>query len=255
MKSFVRFLCVAGLTVAGAMGAAVAYLHFAGDGWFGSDDLIPMTFWSVLLGLIVATAARLLWRRLGAVRTPWRFAVLVPIGGLIGLGWTMAVAWFIGPWIFTFGFPVLSSFVGGGLLGGIGAASIASPRTWPIALLLAAAVGLGVVRLNAWINTPDPQVRVIVKPDATAEEVQAVWDDVLGHPVGASGHDLLPGISQVTDTGRQGNSEVLVVSLEKRMSDSEREALMARIRSSPLVTAVVPVVPEDSTAAQPPMSY
>lgn len=242
------------ITVLGALGAAVLYL--AGNAWFGAGDLWAMLFWSVLLGALLAIVVGPLSRRLAAAPTLWRYAALVPLGGLLGYLWTWVVALLLGGWIGAFSFPVLFCWVAGGLLGGVAAAWSGRPRSWPAALALGAAVAFALGQLNAYARAPAPRVRVIVKPGASAAEVDRVWTEVLGRPTGRPGeHDLLDGLSSVAASGQVGESAVLTVSFTKRTSRRQRDSLVALIRRSPLVARVDTVVPDDSVGIRPSVSY
>ncbi|HEX6965341.1 MAG TPA: hypothetical protein VF166_06050 [Gemmatimonadaceae bacterium] len=238
----------------GATGAAALYL--ADNAWFGAGDLWAMLFWSVPFGVLLAIVIGPLSRRLAAAATLWRYGALVPLAGVLGYLWTVIVALVLGGWIGAFSFPVLFCWVAGGLLGGVVAAWSGRPRSWPAALVLGATIALALGQLNAHARAPQPRMRVIVTPGATAAEVQRVWTEVLGRPTGPSGaHDLLPGISSVSASGYEGESAVLTVSFWKSTSKRQRDSLVALIRRSPLVARVDSVTPEDTSGVRPSVSY
>ncbi len=242
------------ISVLGAFSAAVLYL--AANAWFGAGDLFAMFLWSLPLGLIVAVTAGFLVPRLSLGHAVTRYALLLPLGGLLGFLWTAVAAVLLGGWIGAFSFPVLFCWVAGGLLGGIAAAWLPRPQTWPAALALSVAVGGGLVPFNAYARAPEPWVRVVVKPGATPDEVDRVWTEVLERP-GArpSEHAMLPGISSIAASGGDGASAVLTVSFRKSLSQSDRDSLIALIGRSPLVSRVERVPGDDTSGVHISTSY
>lgn len=221
----------------GSVGGATWYL--AGNNWFGAGDLPAMLVWSAPLALLDALLVGSAARRLEGSSGWLRYGVLVPLGATVGVLWSIAAALLLGPWIGAFSFPVLFCWLAGGALGGIGAAAAANTRTWPVAVTLAAAVVLALGQLNAYARAPAPRVRVVVRPDATPDEVQKVWTHVLGRPTGRGDeHYMLDGLQSVAAIGEEGKSAVLEVSFRKGLSREERDSLVALIRRSPLVARV-----------------
>lgn len=238
----------------GAVGAAVMYL--ATNAWFGVRDLWAMILWSMPLGVSVAVTTRALSRRFEAVPAPTHYLAFVLAGGLLGLLWTIIAGLSLDGWINAFSFPVLFCWVTGGLVGGIAAVCSSRRRTWPAALMLTGAVLLALGRFNAYAQAPEPRVRVVIKLGATPEEVQRVWEEVLGRPTGRPGeHDMLPGISSVAASRSEGESEILTVSFRKSLSRQERDRMVALIRRSALVARVDPVPPTDSSGVRSSVSY
>lgn len=246
---------VAGLTAAlVAVAAAISYLAF--NSWFGVGDLPAMVMWSLPLGVLLALAVRVLEGRLVSASAIWRYLVLVPVGGIVGFLWTVLAAALLGGWIGAFSFPVLFCWVAGGLLGGIVAASHGHPATWPIAALLAIITVVGLESMNAYARAPEPRIRVVVSPDASPEEVQRVWTEVLGRPSTRPGeHYMLPGIRSVAATGREGASQVLTVAFDKRTTWKERDSLMTMILRSPLVARIDTVPKSDRSGVRTSVSY
>jgi hypothetical protein len=229
---------VAGLgAVLGSVAGAVWYL--AGNDWFGAGDLPAMLAWSMPLGLLEALFIGPAARRLRSSSGWLQYGVLVLLGGIVAVLWSLIAALLLGPWIGAFSFPVLFCWLAGGALGGVGAAAAANRRTWPVAVALAAAVVLALGQLSAYARAPAPRVRVVVRAEARPEEVQRVWTHVLGRPTGRGDeHSMLPGLQSVAAIGHEGESAVLEVSFRKGLSRAEREALVAQIRRSPLVARV-----------------
>jgi hypothetical protein len=247
-------LIVGVVTTLGALVAAVGYL--ATNAWFGAGDLQAMAFWSVPLGLLVAGVTHIVRRSLLRGRALWAYLVLVPLGAVLGIAWMMVAAMLLGGWIGAFSFPVLFCWITGGTLGGIVAAWSDRLRSWPVAVVLTGLVGVALLRANAYAQAPEPRVRVVVKPNATPEEVQRVWTHVLGRPTGRGDeHDLLPGLSGVSASGSEGPSDVLTVSFWKSTSARDRDSLVAQIRRSPLVVRVDPVAPSDTSGVRTSVSY
>lgn len=225
------------VAVAGAVAAAAAYLSF--NGWFGARDLPAMIVWSLPLGMMTAVTVRVLSRRLAGAKALWHYVALAPVGVVLGVAWTFIVAFVMGGWIGTFSFPVLLCWVFGGASAGIAAAWINHPRSWPTGLLVGGIALVALGRLNAYAQAPEPQVRVVVKPGATSDELQRVWNEVLGHPTGRGAeHSMLPELAYVSASGYEGGSAILTIALRKTTSQRERDSLIALIRRSPLVLRV-----------------
>ena len=242
------------VAIVGAVGAAVVYL--ASNAWFGAGDLPAMIFWSLPLGIIIAVTVGVLSRRLAIARTRWHYVAFVPIGAILGFVWTIAAAFILGGWIGAFSFPVLFCWIFGGVSGGIAAAWINHPRSWPTGLLLAGIALAALGRLNAYAQAPEPQVRVFVKPGATSDEVQHVWNEVLGHPTGRQNeHYMLPELSSVSASGYEGESAILTVAIRKSTSQRQLDSLVALIRRSPLVVRVDTVPARDTSSVRSSVSY
>lgn len=238
----------------GAVASAVTYL--AGNSWFGTGDIWTMLLWSLPLGFMLTGVTRLLSPWLTTAGALTRYAVLLPVGGLLGVVWSFFAALLLGGWIGAFSFPVFFCWVAGGLLGGLAAAWEGRRSSWPAAVLLATAVVVALLRLNAYAQAPEPRVRVVVKAGAANEEVQQVWTHVLGRPTGRPGeHSMLEGLSSVSASGLEGESAVLTVSFWKSLSQRERDSLVALIQQSPLVLRVDRVSSTDTSGVRPSVSY
>jgi hypothetical protein len=215
-----------------------------------------MIFWSLPLGIITAVTVGVLSRRLAVAKARWHYVALVPIGAILGLAWTIVVAFILGGWIGAFSFPVLFCWVFGGVSAGIAAAWINHPRSWPTGLLLVGIALVALGRLNAYAQAPEPQVRVVVKPGATSDEVQRVWNEVLGHPTGKRDeHYMLPELSSVSASGYEGESAILTLAIRKSTSQRQRDSLVALIRRSPLVVRVDTVPARDASGVRSSVTY
>lgn len=242
------------VAVAGAVAAAVAYV--AVNGWFGAGDLPAMIVWSLPLGIIAAVTVGALSRRLAGAKARWHYAAFVPIGVILGVAWTILVAFIMGGWIGAFSFPVLFCWVFGGVSAGVAAAWINHPRSWPTGLLVLGIALVTLGRLTAYAEAPEPKVRVVVRPGATPDEVQQVWSEVLGHPTGqGEAHYMLPELSSVSASGYEGESAILTVAMRKSTSQRQRDSLVALIRRSPLVVRVDTVPSRDASRARSSASY
>lgn len=241
---------LAGLVaLVGSIGSALAFL--ASNEWFGAGDLSAMVVWSLPLGTLIVVTARVLSSRLAAARTIWQYFTLVPVCALVGVIWAIIVALLLGGYVGAFSFPVLFCWIAGATLGGITAAWLARPRSWPAAMLLLAALLVGLGRLNAYAANPEPRVRVVVKPNATPAEVQRVWTEVLGRPTERPGeHSMLPGISSISASGYEGSSAVFTVTFWTRSSDRQRDSLVALILRSPLIARVDSSLATDASGAR-----
>ncbi|MEP6620910.1 MAG: hypothetical protein ABJE47_16415 [bacterium] len=224
-------------TLSGALGVALAYV--ASNDWFGSGDLRAMVFWSLPPAVLVAALAAPVARRLNRSGAFLHYLVLVPLGAAVGFLWTVCAAMLLGGWIATFSFPVLFCWVGGGVLGGIAAAWLARPRSWPAGLLVMVVLGFGAARLYADARAPDAQIRIVIKAGATPDEVQRVWSEVLGRRTGhGAEYEIGSSLSSVSAIGNEGNSPILIATFAKGTSNAERERIVAQIRQSPLVQRV-----------------
>ena len=117
----------------------------------------------------------------------------------------------------------------------------------------AAVLYLGAARLDAHMRAPAPRIRVVVKPNATPDEVNRVWTEVLGGHGGRRGEDnLLPELSSVTATGGEGNSAVLTAKFSKSTSRRQRDSIVRLVGSSPLVARVDVVPPRDESGVREP---
>jgi hypothetical protein len=238
----------------GAVGAAVMYL--AANAWFGVRDLWAMVLWSIPLGAFVAVTTRAFSRRFETVPALMHYLAFMLVGGLLGLLWTIVAGLSLDGWINAFSFPVLFCWVTGGLVGGIAVVWAGRRHTWPAALVFTGVVLLTLGRLDSYARAPEPRVRVVIKPGATPEEVQRVWDEVLGRPTGRPGeHDMLPGISSVALSGSVGERAILTVGFRKSLSRQDRDRIVALIRRSALVARVDPVPPTDSSGVRTSVSY
>jgi hypothetical protein len=250
-----RFNWPVGLvTLASALGIAIAYL--TANHWFGSGDLTAMLLWSLPLAAAVAALTGRLTRSLTTTGALGHYVVLVPLGTLSGGLWTVCAAILLGGWIGAFSFPVLFCWVGAGVMGGITAAWLARPHSWPVAVVLILGLGLGIAQLNTYAQAPEPRIRVVVKAGATPDEIEQVWTDVLGRRTGrGKEHYMLPSLTSVAASGTEGNSSVLTVSFSKGTSKAERERVIAEIRHSPLVQRVDSVPASDSSGVRTSVSY
>jgi len=245
---------VGGVTLSAAVGIALAYL--AANHWFGSGDLTAMVAWSVPLAMAVAVLTARLTRSLGAAGTLRYYIVLVPVGALSGWLWALCAAVILGGWIGAFSFPVLFCWVGAGVMGGVTAACLARPQSWPVSVVLVLGLAFGLAQLNADARAPEPRIRVVVKAGATQDEVEQVWTDVLGRRTGrGKEHYLLPSLSSVAASGVEGKSTVLTVSFWKSTRTTERDRVIAEIRRSPLVQRVDIVPLSDSSGVRASVSY
>ena len=234
----------------GSVLAAVAYL--ASNGWFGANDLPAMFVYSLPLAVLVYVAGILLdGRRMG-----WRYAGALVIGPLLGFLVYVGVALVLGGWIMAFSFPVLFCWIFGGLFGLTLAAWMPQPRTWPVALSLTVLAVFALLRLNAYARAPEPRIALYLKPHASPDEIQLVWEHVIGRPSETGqGFDLLEGISGAGVSGYAGEQPILTVSFWKRTSQHTRDSLTALIRQSPLVERVVIVRSSDTTGVRTSVSY
>src|SRR3954471_4643396 len=135
---------------------AVAVAYLAKNRWFGIGDLSAMVVWSVPLAILVAVLTGRLGRSRLISGALLRYLVLVLLGAVAGYLWTLFAAILLGGWIGAFSFPVLFCWVGAGVAGGITAAWLTQPRSWPVAAVLTFAMVLGVARLNAYARAPEP---------------------------------------------------------------------------------------------------
>lgn len=100
-------------------------------------------------------------------------------------------------------------------------------------------VSISLVRVNEWASEPERAIRVVIKANANAEEVDSVWMDVLGHRTGRGAeHSLLPSLSSVGAEPTEGASPVLIVQFWSGTSQRTRDGVVAQIARSPLILRV-----------------
>lgn len=245
-----RSFLAAAMAYAASVLAAVAYL--ASNSWFGSGDLPAMLVYSMPLAAAVYGVSQLLDTKGPAAR----YIGALLLGPLLGFLLYVAAAALLGAWIMAFSFPVLFCWTFGGLTGLLVTAWLAQVRSWPVAgIVMLLAVGV-LVKANAYARAPEPRVALYLKPQATAKEVQEVWEQVIGRPSKTGqGFDLPDGISAVGASGHVGDQAILTVSFGKHTSQRTRDSLIALIRQSPLVERVVPVPDSDTSGVRTSVSY
>ena len=233
-----RFQFVVGVTtVIAAVGYATTYVAL--HDWFGRGDLIAMMTWSLPLAFGVAVLMTALSARIARTSAALTFVLFAASGAILGVLWTVLVALVLGGWIAAFSFPVLWCWVAGGFLGGIAAAWRTHPRSWAVAGVLMLLGSIALVRLNNYASEPERAIRVVIKADANAEEVDGVWMDVLGRRTGRGAeHALLPSLSSVGAAPREGRSSVLIAEFWSGTSQRMRDSIIAQITRSPLILRV-----------------
>jgi hypothetical protein len=94
-----------------------AIISLALQEWFGVGDLDAFYYWTapfaVLIALIALAANRLTIKR----RLFFRYLMCGFIGLVLGYGWTLFVAYSLGPFFYAFSFPVGLCWMAGGLIG------------------------------------------------------------------------------------------------------------------------------------------
>ena len=200
-----RFRLVVGVTtVIVAVGYAFAYV--AHHDWFGVGDLIAMTTWSLPLAFGIAGFMPALSGRISRFSAPLSYSVFAASGVMLGFLWAVLVALVLGGWIAAFSFPVLWCWVVGGFFGGLAAGWMIHPRSWTVAAVLIVLASVAIVRINNYASEPERAIRVVIKADANAEEVDSVWMDVLGRRTGRGAeHAILPSLSSVSAEPKEGN--------------------------------------------------
>lgn len=242
------------VAVAAPVVAAVGYL--ATNQWFGAGDLSGLTIWSLPLGALTFVSFRPVVARLRGARTSWRYVALVTLGSVLGIGWTVASALLLGGWLMAFSFPAPFYWPAAGLLAGIAAAWLPARRSWPVAFVLALAVLAGLLRLHAYAQMPPPRARVVMAQGTTSDDINDFWQKVIGRPGAHPGEfDLLGGIAGAGVTDYEGKRPVFTVSFRKRLGSEELEALLARIRSSPLVDRVEIIPDSDRSGVHISVNY
>ncbi len=230
-------LVVGVTTVITAVGYATSYVAL--HDWFGRGDLIAMMAWSLPLAFGVAVLMTALSARIPRASAALTFVLFAASGALLGVLWTVLVALVLGGWIVAFSFPVLWCWVTAGFLGGLAAAWRMHPRSWAVAGVLIVLGSIALVRLNNTASEPERAIRVVIKADANAEEVDSVWMDVLGRRTGRGAeHSLLPTLSSVGGGPKEGRSPVLIAEFWSGTSQHVRDSVIAHITRSPLILRV-----------------
>jgi hypothetical protein len=215
---------------------AIATGFLAANNWFGAADLTAMVVWSLPLVLLVRLAFGPVLRRMTASPIYLRYLVLTLLGALLGIVWTSLVYMVLGGWIFAFSFPVLLCWVGGGLLAGVLASWMTSPKSWPTAFVLTSLTILALVATTAYANAPKSRVRVVLAPGLTDSQVQQFWEEVIGEKtVRTRGHSMRDGITGAGVVGYERGAPVIEVSLQRHLRAAQRDSVLAMIRRSQLV--------------------
>jgi len=203
-----------------------------------SGDIPAMVFWSLPLSLLVYFTFRGLLRRIVFASAPISYLVLTLTGAVLGIASTAIALLFLGGWIFAFGFPVLYCWVIGGALAGITASLLSTPSRWPVAFALSVAFVLLAMfafpRLESYANSPEPQVRVTLKPGLSPQDEQRFWTEVIANP-DKSENGLLEGVSGGAVGGHENGSAIFIVTLRRHLSDGDVASVLTKLRSSPLV--------------------
>lgn len=242
------------IALLGSVAAAIAFL--ATNEWFGAGDLPGMVVWSLPLAGLIYVSFRPVVARLAAASPVWRYVVLVVLGGLLGLAWTVAAALLLGGWILAFSFPVLFCWISGGLVAGSVAAWRSERRTWPAAVVLVLLVIVALLRLNDYAQAPAPRVRVVLAPGTDNADEERFWREVVGRPGRRAGEfDLLDGISSVAATGHDAGRSVFTVTFRKSLDREERDSLIAQIRRSRIVGSLEVLPESDSSGVRVIPSY
>ncbi|HEY9426509.1 MAG TPA: hypothetical protein VIR34_05090 [Gemmatimonadaceae bacterium] len=223
-----------------AFGAAVAYvvavcsalLAFALGDRETTHEYPFLLLWSVPPALIVYPVARLLR---GGVAARAALGVVLGIG--IGVAWTAAAYVQSGGYLLAADFPVFWCWTWGAVAG-ILTAGVPHTRRGSIA----AAVALMVVASwsgAAWwrASRPTLAVDVLLQPSTTPDDVERVWQEVLGRPHPGGGYALLEGVRSIA---RADTADIprLLVDMDTFASEADSATLDARLRHSPLVASV-----------------
>jgi hypothetical protein len=155
---------------------------------------------------------------------------------MLGITTTVLASLILGGWVMAFSFPVLFCWVVAGLLAGVVAAWLMSPKSWPAAIALTTLIIFALFRANVYAQAPEPRLRVVLAPGLNSYDVNRFWQEVIGSPGPHPGeHALLDGISGAGVAGYENESTVIVVSLSKHLRADRRDVILAKIRQSPLV--------------------
>lgn len=88
-------------------------------------------------------------------------------------------------------------------------------------------------------SLPDYRVAVFIRRDATPDEVERVWNEVLSTPSPVAGqHRLLEGISGVGRAGIDDRRTVLHVSFRGSTTRKERDRVVGRLKRSEFVDSI-----------------
>ena len=79
-------------------------------------DLLALALWSLPFGPAIGTACVVVRSAERPEARTLRMLVATVVGALLGLLWTLLMAWMMGPWFGTFSFPVLPILASSGAL-------------------------------------------------------------------------------------------------------------------------------------------
>ena len=224
-----------------AVGTAARYL--AANDWFGVEDLPALVAWSVPLAALVYFSFRAATRRMAAP-TALPYLVLPLIGAVLGFLWTIFVSLILGGWIIAFSFPVLVCWVLAGLLAGVVAALLLSPKLWPAGIALPALALFALSRINDYAQPAQTNLLVVLAPGLSTDDVNRFWQEVIGHPDPHPGeHSLLEGITAASVISYEHGSPVVAVNLARHITTDQRDSILATIRKSRLVRSAEVMAP------------
>jgi hypothetical protein len=158
-------------------------------------------------------------------------------GATVGVGWTFLAYFLTGGYLLAADFPVMACWTLGaiaGILVGVHARATAgvgysTAMAIPFVALVAGA--------SIWANRLQPELRVVVHPDATPQEIQLVWQQVIGSPSPTGiGYSLPGGVRGVSRAGVEGDATVLIVTFDPFASGRQRTDMERQLRTSPLIS-------------------
>jgi MFS family permease len=229
--ALVAALLFLGLSLGGAT------LVLAAQDWFGAGDLRALLLWSTIGATLIKGAVGALTTRSIHWGATLASAAHGVAGALFGVAWLKLVAWYLGPWIMAFSFPVGTIWFIAAVVAFVIAAILTHPDGWR------PGVGALVVPIAFWfvtvrvVTAKPPDIVVTLKAGVSDEQRESVWSDVLGHPAGHGGHDLLPGIASVSAWGTKDRSGYRV-GFEPGTRQKGRDDLVEEVKRSPLVDRV-----------------
>ena len=218
----------------------VAIVFVVLNGGFGVGDVTSFVFYSLPFAALSGLIARLVRRPSDALHPALRLPLAVVAGVAAGIAWTFVVALLLGPWIGAFSFPVLFCWSAGGAAAMVALAAAGWARQWlviPTAVVLSSAVALLLV---TQLRARDERLDVVVYFEAgvTSQEVSDFWSESLTEPQesGVIGRGHLEGIRSIGAS--YGTPMYIFIELDAGVSEAERQEILERLRSSPLVARV-----------------
>jgi hypothetical protein len=235
----VLFIRSVGLSLAAALAVAVGATILRSG--FGAHEIPLVVMYAVPPAILTGVGA-IGMRSIGRSRPVLGYAAAIVAGVIVGLAWTYAVAFALGGWFLAIGVPPLPVWIAGavaGLTAGVPARAWATSLGMPVVSgVLSAALLSGAV-LALQEARQHPGFIAVFQEHVTTDEINEVWEEVLGTPANR-GFELLPGIRSLRATSYDGQ-DAIAIDFWPGAADEEIERVRVALDGSPHIDKVLVV--------------